>query len=206
MRRWVRAGRFVPYRRAPEPSRLDRHLPFVEARWQEGQRSTAALYRELQALGFDGGYDIVRRWAARRRRSAPIRPPAVRIPSTRCITRWLTSDPAALAREDRRFTQALCVAAPRLKRAAEQVRAFADLLRKGDPAALGPWLEVADATDLRGFAAGLRQDEAAVRAAVIEPWSNGPVEGQVNRLKLIKRSMYGRAKFDLLRQRVLHAA
>ena len=56
---------------------------------------------------------------------------------------------------------------------------------------------------LRSFAAKLRQDEAAVRAAMIEPWSNGPVEEQVNRLKLIKRSMYGRAKFDLLRQRVL---
>ena len=53
---------------------------------------------------------------------------------------------------------------------------------------------------------GLRQDESAVRAAIVEPWSNGPVEEQVNRLKLIKRSMYGRAGFDLLRQRVLHAA
>ncbi|WP_409565521.1 transposase family protein [Methylobacterium sp. J-001] len=52
----------------------------------------------------------------------------------------------------------------------------------------------------------LGRDEPAVRAAIVEPWSNGPVEGQVNRLKLIKRSMYGRASFDLLRQRVLHAA
>ncbi|GJE79114.1 transposase [Methylorubrum thiocyanatum] len=68
------------------------------------------------------------------------------------------------------------------------------------------WLEAAAATDLGGFVTGLRQDEAAVRAAIVEPWSNGPVEGQVNRLKLIKRSMYGRAKFDLLRQHVLQAA
>ena len=85
-------------------------------------------------------------------------------------------------------------------------RAFADLLRQNDPAGLTPWLEAAAATDLGGFVTGLRQDEAAVRAAIVEPWSNGPVEGQVNRLKLIKRSMYGRAGFDLLRQRVLHAA
>ena len=58
---------------------------------------------------------------------------------------------------------------------------------------------------MRSFARGLRQDEAAVRAALTLDWSNGPVEGRVNRLKSIKRSMYGRARFDLLRARVLHA-
>lgn len=67
-------------------------------------------------------------------------------------------------------------------------------------------MEAAAATDLGGFVTGLRQDEAAVRAATVEPWSNGPVAGQVNGLKLIKRSMYGSTGFDLLRQRVLHAA
>jgi transposase len=59
---------------------------------------------------------------------------------------------------------------------------------------------------LRGFATGIINDVAAVRAALSQPWSNGPVEGQVNRLKMLKRQMYGRAKFDLLRSRVLHAA
>ena len=132
------------------------------------------------------------------------RPPGS--PRRAAITRWLTGNPATLAQEDRAFTEALCSAGPKLKRAAEDVRAFADLLRQNDPAGLTPWLEAAAATDLGGFVTGLRQDEAAVRAAIVEPWSNGPVEGQVNRLKLIKRSMYGRAGFDLLRQRVLHAA
>lgn len=206
VRRWVRAGRFMPYRRAPGSSRLDRHLPFVETRWQEGQYSATGLHRALRAQGFIGSYDIVRRWAARRRQGAPARPPSARIPSTRRITRWLTSDPTALSREDRAFTEALCIAAPKLKQAAEDVRAFADLLRQSDPTGLTPWLEAAAATELSGFVTGLRQDETAVRAAIVEPWSNGPVEGQVNRLKLIKRSMYGRAGFDLLRQRVLHAA
>ena len=206
VRRWVRAGRFVPYRRASGPSQLDQHRSFVEARWREGQRNAAALHRELCALGFTGGYDIVRHWAARQRRGQPAQPLSARIPSTRRITRWLTGDPAALSSEDRRFTEALCAAAPGLKTAAKHVRAFAELLRQRRPAGLGSWLDAAAATELRGFAAKLRQDEAAVRAAMGEPWSNGPVEGQVNRLKLIKRSMYGRAKFDLLRQRVLHAA
>ncbi|KQO83978.1 transposase [Methylobacterium sp. Leaf90] len=196
----------MPYRRALGPSRLDRHLPSVEARWQEGQHSATVLHCELRAQDFIGSYDIVRRWAARRRQSAPARQRSARIPSTRRITRWLTADPAALSLENHAFTEALCHAVPELEPVAEAVRVFAQLLRGGDSARLTPWLEAVAKTDLGGFVTGLRQDEAAVRAAIAEPWSSGPVEGQVNRLKLIKRSMYGRAGFDLLRQRVLHAA
>jgi transposase len=65
------------------------------------------------------------------------------------------------------------------------------------------WLHQAEASALASFAAGLRRDEDALRAALTEPWSNGQVEGQVNRLKVIKREMYGRAGFELLRCRVL---
>ncbi len=79
-------------------------------------------------------------------------------------------------------------------------------MRERDADALDPWLTRARATGLRGFAGSLSQDIDAVRAALSPPWSNGPAEGQVNRLKTIKRHMYGRAKFDLLRSRVLHAA
>lgn len=173
VRRWLRAGRFMPYRRAPGSSRLDRHLPFVEARWQEGQHSATVLHCELRAQGFIGSYDIVRRRAARRRQGAPARPPSARIPSTRRITHWLTCDPTALSREDRAFADALCIAAPKLKQAAEDVRASADLLRQSDPTGLTPWLEAAAATDLGGFVTGLRQDEAAERAAIVEPWQRG---------------------------------
>lgn len=72
---------------------------------------------------------------------------------------------------------------------------------------LSPWLGAAarsGVTELRRFASGLWRDYRAVAAAMTLPWSNVQVEGQVNRLKLIKRSMYGRASFDLLRLRVLH--
>ncbi|GEP01918.1 hypothetical protein GCM10007887_39350 [Methylobacterium haplocladii] len=204
VRLWVRSGAFVPYRRAPEPSRLDRHRSFIEERWQDGQRNSAALYRDLQALGFDGGYDIVRRWARRQRMQ--VRSLSARIPSTRRITRWLASDSAHLSPDDRRFIEILRTIAPKLSDAAEHVRGFHEILSHGEPADLEPWLAAAAPTDLHGFVAGLRQDQDAVRAAIAEPWSNGPVEGQVNRLKLIERSMYGRAGFDLLRQRVLQAA
>jgi transposase len=208
VRRWLRAGEFVPYRRAPGPSLLDPHLPFAEERWRAGLRNGADLHRALRARGFEGGYDIVRRWAAGRRRGhgEPERPPSCRVPSTRRATRLLTADPASLSTEDRGFVDALLASAPGIRAAAEHVRAFADLVRRREPAGLDAWLETAATAGLDGFAAGLRQDGEAVRAAVAEPWSNGPVEGHINRLKLIKRQMFGRAKLDLLRQRVLHAA
>lgn len=86
---------------------------------------------------------------------------------------------------------------------------FADLLRERKGAELDAWIERVTASgiqELNRFAAGLLAEEAAVRAGLTMAWSNGQTEGQVNRLKLLKRQMYGQANFDLLRQRVLRAA
>jgi transposase len=69
-----------------------------------------------------------------------------------------------------------------------------------------PWIAAARQSALRGFADSIERDRAAVEAALTLPWSTGPVEGRINKLKLVKRQMYGRANFDLLRQRVLSAA
>ena len=80
------------------------------------------------------------------------------------------------------------------------------MVRERQPEALFPWLEDATSSGidaLKQFAKGIKQDLAAVTNALSLPWSNGQTEGQVNRLKLIKRQMYGRANFDLLRRRVL---
>jgi transposase len=87
-------------------------------------------------------------------------------------------------------------------------QSFITMVKTHDPAALDQWLldvRQSGVAELQSFAAGLERDGAAVRAALRLPYSNGQVEGQVNRLKLIKRMAYGRAKFDLLRQRVLAA-
>jgi transposase len=100
-------------------------------------------------------------------------------------------------------------ASPALQEGLALATEFAEMVRKESERPLAEWLDKAArsvAAELRGFAEGLRQDEAAVGAALTEPWSNGPVEGQVNRLKTIKRQMYGRAGFQLLRARVLYAA
>ena len=83
------------------------------------------------------------------------------------------------------------------------------MVRERDPEMLDGWLEEASASrspELRSFAEGLRGDYGAVRAALSEHWSNGQVEGQINRLKLLKRQMYGRANLDLLKRRVVRAA
>ena len=95
---------------------------------------------------------------------------------------------------------------PTLATVRDLAQRFAALVRAHTDDALTPWLADAEGSELRGFAAGLCQDEQAVRAALTLPWSSGQVEGQVTRLKLVKRQGYGRAKLDLLRARLIHAA
>ena len=86
---------------------------------------------------------------------------------------------------------------------------FGHIVRRHDHEALGAWLVSAERSgipEFRGFASGLRRDLQAVTAALKWSWSNGQTEGHVNRLKTLKRAMYGRAKLDLLRLRLLYAA
>lgn len=106
---------------------------------------------------------------------------------------------------DGRFLDALVEAAPEIGRATAEARAFAALVRDRDQAALDPWLERCRDGPLRSLAASLTRDRAAVEAALSSPWSTSPVEGHIHRLKLIKRTMYGRAELDLLRARILAA-
>ena len=121
----------------------------------------------------------------------------------------MLKEPAELKAEERALVQALGDRCAELKASAELARAFAAMVRRRQVGEWENWMTNAQgpgvARELSSFAAGLRQDEAAVKAALSLEWSNGRVEGQVNRLKLIKRQMYGRAGFDLLRHRFLQA-
>lgn len=152
----------------------------------------------------------MRCWAKRRRKAESERPdaplPSWRVPFSRRAARLLTSDPTTLSRADRRFVDTVRAIAPSIREVADLINDFGKLLRRQSARSLAAWLEAASATALRNFAQGLAADLDALQAALQEPWSNGPVEGQINRLKLIKRQMFGRAKFDLLRQRVLCTA
>jgi transposase len=136
--------------------------------------------------------------------AAPAAPPA---PPARRAASWILTPPADLADDDRAALARIIARCPELKATRDLVRGFADMLcRRGERLeARAVQAEASEVSELRSFAAGLRRDWAAVTAGLTLPYSSGAVEGHVNRIKMIKRQMYGRAKPDLLRKRVLLA-
>jgi transposase len=124
--------------------------------------------------------------------------------------KWLLlHKPEELTAKDVAYRQALFDLSPCLSSLSALGQDFVRLIRERQSKALLPWLERAKRCpyeELRRFAQGLEREFPAVQAALTEPWSTGQVEGQITRLKLLKRQMYGRANIDLLRLRVLHAA
>jgi transposase len=213
VRKWLREGGPGTWDRASGAGILEPHLDHLERRWAEGSRNATRLWEELVGLGFKGGRSTVRAWATRRRRASPdaLDPtPAAtdgwKPPSTALVTRLIQTDPSELSGPDRAFLDRLLAEAPALAEVGSLARDFATLVRKKGTGTLDGWLAAAAGTPLGGFAEGLGKDSMAVRAALETRWSTGPVEGQISRLKTIKRTMYGRAGFELLRSRVLHAA
>jgi transposase len=212
--RWLAAGGEPDHRRPPVPTLLDPFRRHLDQRWQQGCRNAAALWREIKQQGFAGSFSTVARWAASRRGSQEPNPSVVkarrmarwRAPSRRECAWLLAADPATLADKPRAFVERLRQAAPALAWAADLAQRFAAMLRGGDAGEIEAWLAAACGSPLASFAQGIARDLAAVRAAITEPWSISPVEDHINRLKTIKRQMYGRAHYDLLRKRVLAAA
>ena len=204
-------------------SSVDPWGAWVVARWNAGQHNGRQMLRELRKRGFVGNYATVLRHLNRLRAAqgiaAPHRPrtrpgpPLVAAPK-----RVLTPRTAAwtvLRRPERRGAQdrALLAGLREHSRALDEAiglaEEFAALVRGREPERLDPWLQWAQdsaVAPLWRFAKRLSADYDAVRAAVTLAWSNGPAEGQINRLKTIKRQMYGRASLDLLERRFLLAA
>ena len=130
-------------------------------------------------------------------------------PKVRHITSWILRDPATLDDDEQASLTSIRAQCPHLDALASHVTEFAKILtaRHGDR--LDAWIAAAEADDqpdLHSFTTGLKQDHAAVLNGLTLPHSSGAVEGNVNRIKMIKRQMYGRASFDLLRKRVILAA
>jgi transposase len=144
------------------------------------------------------------------RRSAQPLPTVTEVPRRQLTPRratWLVLRPSerATAQDHQQLTQQ----APELAAAVALAQDFASLVRQRQPTQLEPWLRRAATSSLpsfRRFAKGLREDDAAVKAGVTLPWSQGPIEGQINRLKMLKRQMFGRARLDLLARRFLLVA
>lgn len=118
----------------------------------------------------------------------------------------MTSARDHLSKEEALTVATIEAAVPRLAAACALIDRFQAMVRRGDVAALRPWLEKAAVSLLASFANGLRGDEEAVAAALAKPWSNGQTESHITKLKLVKHQMYGRAKLDLLKARLLGAA
>ena len=186
---------------------VDDYAAYLDQRLGEGCRSPARLWRELRKQGFRGQVNRVRYWLRQRRNSQPRPPgdlpsgPVLRASPRQVVWYMLKATPSA-----KDFLEEVYRTSPEIARIAQLAQGFFRIIRERHLPALMPWIAAAKHTALTGFASRLERDLEAVKAALTLPWSQGQVEGQVHRLKLIKRQMYGRAGFDLLRLRVLHQA
>lgn len=203
-RRPHRAGRRV----------LEPYEPYVQQRWAQGCRNRSRLFREIRAQGYQHGASNVFRFLKRLEQEQPgsVTPaarPRTRVPSARHVACLMIQCREKLSDEERDYLNRLWTHEPVLATAYELAQEFAAIVRDRQSHRFEAWLArvtVSEIGELRRFAGGLREDQAAVEAGLRLEWSNGQTEGQVNRLKLLKRQMYGRASFDLLRRRVLRAA
>ena len=193
---------------------MDAHREWIDARIAEGRINASELHRELAARGVRLSYATVRRYLTKRLGRAgktrprvnaakpkPAPPPSPKQLSFDWVRRPEKRTVEAQARLDK-----IRAASPDLTAALDLADEFTALIRKQSTGTLKEWLsraEVSPCPEVRHFAEGIRRDESAVNAAMTTRWSNGPVEGHVNRLKTIKRQMYGRAGFALLKARVV---
>jgi transposase len=187
-------------------SSLDQHLPWLDDQWTAGCRNGAELWRRLKARGFRGSLRVVGEWATRRRRAEKADVESLhRIPSARTIARLMTVGRDTLSKAETVMVAAIEAGVPTLVEAREIIVEFHLMIRRRAAVELSPWIERARASLVASFCRGVTNDEVAVLAAITLPWSNGQTEGQITRLKLVKRQMYGRGKIDLLQARLIGA-
>lgn len=183
----------------------------LRQRWQEGQQHLDTLRTEVCQLGFEGSrsavYRLVSQWP-RGEKVIPVEPLVRPIEyAPRQVSIWLSKPLEELPNDlIRAYLTKLIGSSPLLAQVRQQALAFKTMMADKQVEKLDEWLETSESSEaesMRQFVRGLRQDYAAVRQAFSSEWSNGQVEGQVNRLKTIKRQMYGRAGFELLKRRVV---
>ncbi len=222
IQRWIATGT-IPYsrRKRPRTSLIDPHKSYLWKRWQQGCRSGAQLERELRAKGYKGSSHGIYRYlqmlkaaklAPSKHKSAAkpassIQPNALLTLSASEATWLFFRKEEDLKPEEQETLRQLRQASPDLEVTCQLVDEFLHMVRERTGEQLDEWLNKVEASHLpafQPFVTGVQKDKEAVLAGLTLPWSNGPLEGHINRLKLIKRSMYGRAAFDLLTLRVLH--
>jgi transposase len=184
-------------------SSLEPHLQWLEAQWAAGHHNAAELWRCLRKEGFRGSLRVVTEWATRRRQGEKAK--TQNIPSARTIARLMTISRDTLSKSETVTVAAIEDRVPLLVEARKVIAEFHAMIRRKSQVDLDAWLERARATLIEAFANGITNDRAAVGAAITMGWSNGQTEGQITKLKLVKRQMYGRGKLDLLQARLVGA-
>jgi transposase len=208
-----------PAPRSPQRSGqvLRPYMPYLIRRWREGISDSRQLWREIQAQGYAHSARTVCRFLTRLRRAAEAgqapeaqTSPYTRLqgPSARAVPFAIVCPTAKRSLEAQTYVDQLCRVDTGIARANLLIQAFLTMVRERRGAELEAWMAEAmhsGLDELARFARGLQEDLAAVTARLTLEWSNGVTEGQIHRLKLLKRQRYGRAGFALLRQRVLQA-
>jgi transposase len=186
----------------PRGSFLEPWFDRLDAEWQDGCRNGAELWRRLRAAGFPGSLRVVTEWATRRRRDDTAQVPR-KCPAPRTLARLMSFARGKLTSSEAVIVAKVEEAVTVVATARELVDAFHRLVREKDHAGLDAWLERSLPSAIATFARGIIADKAAVAAAVELSWSNGQTEGQICKLKKLKRQMYGRANIDLLTARMI---
>jgi transposase len=211
--RWLSSDTFPEQQPRQRMMALDAHLPFLRQRWEAGCHNIAQLYRELVARGYTHSYHSVHEQLVRllpegkknAAKGGDLSPTPL---SSRQATFLFLRRSEELEADEQEALITLRHLHPEIDLAYDLIQQFARMLRTRTGEQLDNWLQRVKASrisELQGFVAGVERDKAAVAAGLTLPQNNGVVEGNVNKLKLIKRMMYGRARLPLLRQRVLHA-
>lgn len=190
-------------------SQVGQFADYLEKRWCEAEHTAVLLWQEIREQGFTGAVDAVQRFVQEWRKT-----PAGKInysvssrgmPARRA-TKLLLNQTAG-SRKENNYIRKLCEISPKVEMIRQIGNKFQQIVKEKRGDLFDNWLVAvrqSGVQDLINWANDLLADEAAVRNALSSPWSNGQVEGQVNRLKTIKRQMYGRANSDLLRARVIY--
>jgi transposase len=192
--------------------KLDRFMSYVHQRWNAGVTEATVLHAELIELGWTGSLRTVQHYLYRFRDPDRAPRPAPPVPdktTPRRVTSWIMTNPEHLSDGDQVRLKQVLARCPQLEATAGHVACFAAMMgQRSGKDQLAAWLDAVTADDLpalQSLVAGLRRDLDAVTNGLSLDYSSGQVEGNVNRIKMIKRQMFGRAKFDLLRKRVLLA-
>ncbi|MEU7510300.1 ISL3 family transposase [Streptomyces lavendulae] len=190
------------------PTLIDDYRLYLHHRWMEGCTSASALAREIQRLGYRGDVNTVRRHLKPYRNGAiPTTAPLPHL-TVRRVTDWIMRRPEHLTDAERKGLDELCERNHVLATTVEYARRLALMVRDrhSEHLALDVWIadvRLDGQQELRTLANGMRRDRAAIQAVLTTTYTSGAVEGNVTRIKLLKRQMYGRANFDLLRRRIL---